>query len=59
MPITVTYRVQCDVCFGFLDGDYETRDEALDARHAAGWEDTGGRTACQDHNTRTPAEPAV
>ena len=52
MPLTATYHVQCDVCSGHLDGEYETRDAALDARREAGWEDTDGRTACPAHNTR-------
>jgi hypothetical protein len=55
MTTTAAYRVQCDVCFGFLDGDYETRDEAINARQKAGWEDANGGTACPQHN---PA-PAV
>ncbi len=56
MPITASYSVQCDVCFGFLDGEYDTRDAALDARKEAGWEDPHGGTACPQHN---PASPAV
>lgn len=51
MPITATYEVKCDVCWGVLDGRFDTRDEALDARRAAGWEDTDGRTACPQHIT--------
>ncbi|MYX14401.1 hypothetical protein GTY67_13445 [Streptomyces sp. SID8374] len=53
MPITPIYQVQCDVCFGFMDGDYESREDAQEARKRLGWEDTDGRTACPDHNTTT------
>jgi hypothetical protein len=52
MPVTATYEVRCDVCFGVLDGKFETRDEALAARREAGWEDTDGRTACPPHNSQ-------
>lgn len=51
MPITVTYHVQCDVCWGVLDGEYDTREDAQEARRKAGWEDTDDRTACPAHNT--------
>lgn len=51
MPITATYQVKCDVCFGILDGEYDTREDAQDARRANGWEDSDGRTACPAHNT--------
>lgn len=51
MPITVTYEVKCDACWAVLDGRYDTRDEALDARREAGWETTDSRTACPNHQT--------
>ena len=51
MPITAVYEVKCDVCWGVMDGEYDTREEAQDARRADGWEDTDGRTACPNHNT--------
>lgn len=51
MPITATYQVKCDVCFGVMDGEYDTREEAEQARKELGWEDTDSRTACPDHNT--------
>lgn len=55
MPITPIYQVQCDVCFGYMDGDYETREDAEDARKEIGWEDTGGRTACPEHHSQPAA----
>lgn len=51
MPITATYEVQCDVCFGYMDGRYETREAAGDARKELGWDDPNGGTACPEHNT--------
>lgn len=53
MPITPTYEVQCDVCFGYMDGRYDTREAAEAARKELGWDDPNGGTACEDHNTRT------
>jgi hypothetical protein len=53
LPITPTYQVQCDVCFGYMDGSYDTREDAEDARKELGWEDTNRRTACPEHNTTT------
>ena len=55
MPINPTYEVQCDVCFGVMDGRYETREDAEDARKELGWDDPNGGTACPDHNTRPNA----
>lgn len=55
MPITPTYRVQCDVCFGHMDGEYDTREDAQDAREELGWDDPIGGTACPEHNTRATA----
>lgn len=52
MPITPTYQVKCDVCWGVMDGEYDTREAAEDARKELGWEDDDNRTACLDHNTR-------
>lgn len=51
MPITASYAVRCDVCFGVMDGEYDTREEAEEARAELGWEDTDSRTACPSHNT--------
>ncbi|MGZ2355698.1 hypothetical protein LRE75_03160 [Streptomyces sp. 372A] len=51
MPITATYQVQCDVCWSVLDGEYDTREDAQEARRKAGWQDTDDRTACPTHNT--------
>ncbi|MGW8357371.1 hypothetical protein [Streptomyces wedmorensis] len=55
MPITPTYHVQCDVCFAYMDGDYEDRDDAETARKSIGWDDLNGGTACPEHNTRPSA----
>ena len=55
MPITARYEVQCDVCFGCMDGYYDTREEADDARKELGWDDPNGGTACPEHNTRQPS----
>lgn len=55
MPINAIYQVQCDVCFGYMDGDYETREDAENARRELGWDDPNGGTACLDHNSRTAA----
>jgi len=54
MPITATYEVKCDVCFGVMDGQYDTREDAEQARKDLGWEDTDRRTACPNHNTAAP-----
>jgi rubredoxin len=53
MPITARYQVKCDVCWGVMDGEYDTREEAEAARQELGWEDTDSRTACPEHNTAT------
>ncbi len=42
-----------DVCFGVMDGEYDTREEAEEVRAELGWEDTDSRTACPQHNTTT------
>jgi hypothetical protein len=55
MPITPSYQVQCDACSGYMDGTYETREDAEKARDELGWTDLHGGTACPDHNQRTPA----
>lgn len=51
MPITSVYQVMCDVCYGVMDGEYDTREGAERARKEMGWEDTDDRTACPRHNT--------
>jgi hypothetical protein len=51
MPITATYEVKCDVCWGVMDGAYETREDADTARLELGWVDPNGGTACPEHNT--------
>jgi hypothetical protein len=56
VPITPTYQVKCDVCWGVMDGEYATREEVEDARKELGWVDLYGGTACPIHNTRQPAE---
>lgn len=53
MPITATYEVKCDVCHGVMDGRYDTREDAEDARQELGWVDLNGGTACPEHNTAT------
>jgi hypothetical protein len=55
MPITPSYEVQCDACHGYMDGRYETREDAEKARKELAWEDPNGGTACPDHNTRAEA----
>lgn len=54
MPITPTYEVKCDVCSGFMDGRYETREDAEKARDELDWTDPNGGTACPEHNTARP-----
>lgn len=51
MPITPTYQVRCDVCFGVMDGEYDTREDAERARKELGWDDPNGGSACPGHNT--------
>lgn len=51
MPITATYEVKCDVCWGVMDGRYDTREDAEDARKELGWIDLNGGTVCPEHNT--------
>ncbi|MFH8531519.1 hypothetical protein ACH4GE_24250 [Streptomyces tendae] len=51
MPITASYEVQCDACWGVMDGRYETREDAEKARDELGWNDLNGGTACPEHNT--------
>jgi hypothetical protein len=53
MPITATYEVKCDVCFGVMDGRYDTQREAEQARRELGWDDPNGGTACPEHSTRS------
>ncbi|MFK0182352.1 hypothetical protein ACIQVR_41080 [Streptomyces xanthochromogenes] len=55
MPITASYEVQCDVCFGVMDGRYETREDAEDAKAELGWNDPNSGTACPEHRTHRPA----
>lgn len=55
MPITAIYEVQCDACHGYMDGRYETREDAEAARKELGWDDPNGGTACPEHNTRPTA----
>lgn len=55
MPVTTTYQVKCDVCWGVMGGEYETREDAEQARKELGWEDDDSRTACPAHNTRDRA----
>jgi hypothetical protein len=55
MPITARYEVKCDVYFGCMDGYYDTREEAEDARKELRWDDPNGGTACPEHNTRPSA----
>ena len=52
MPITATYEVKCDACWGVMDGAYETREDAEKAREELGWTDLNGGSACPEHNTR-------
>lgn len=52
MPITATYQVQCDTCFGYMDGTYETEEDAEKARKEIGWDDGKGGSACPDHGGR-------
>lgn len=51
MPISPTYQVKCDICWAVMDGEYETREDAEDARKELGWTDPNGGTACPEHNT--------
>lgn len=53
MPITAVYEVKCDVCWGVMGGEYNTREEAETARLELGWVDPNGGTACPNHNTAT------
>ncbi len=53
MPITATYEVKCDACWGVMDGEYDTREEAEAAREELGWTDLNGGSACPEHNTAT------
>ncbi|MGP3737962.1 hypothetical protein ACTWJ9_33165 (plasmid) [Streptomyces sp. GDS52] len=53
MPITTSYQVKCDVCWGVMDGEYDTREEAEKARQELGWEEPDGRTVCPEHSTST------
>lgn len=46
MPIKATYQVQCDECFGYLDGEHDTQEAAERARTEAKWEDGYGTTIC-------------
>ncbi|MFG3127366.1 hypothetical protein ACGFZU_06650 [Streptomyces tendae] len=56
MPITATYEVQCDACWGVMDGRYETRKDAEKARDEMGWKDLNGGTACP-RTTPPPTPP--
>lgn len=71
MPITASYEVRCDVCFGFMDGRYETREDAeaasaelgLDtalrlAKAAAPHVVVNGRTAADAWRRTRPDAPA-
>ncbi|MGW9399382.1 hypothetical protein [Streptomyces sp. NPDC055642] len=51
MPITAEYQVKCDVCWSVMDGYYDTREAAEDARKELRWNDPNGGTACPEHNT--------
>ncbi|MFE7237229.1 hypothetical protein [Streptomyces sp. NPDC057580] len=57
MPITATYYVRCDTCWGFLDGEYDSEEAALAARRENGWLAVGGATAYPEHNP--DAEPTT
>jgi hypothetical protein len=51
VPITATYHVRCDTCWGALAPDYDTHAAALAARKKLGWDDGDGKTACPAHKT--------
>ncbi|MFF8784863.1 hypothetical protein [Streptomyces sp. NPDC015125] len=51
MPITPTYEVKCDACWGVMDGRCDTREDAEQAREELGWVDLNSGTACPEHNT--------